>query len=233
MKEFFEKNKVVVLVLVVLAIIGIVILMRRRKSPIRSAEESGLIPAPGSRGTFGPGSGGTTPMGGPMPVMPPAPPMPPPPAPPVPPPAPPVPPPPVPPPPPDGGGPPPPPPPPPGSCGGVGQPPCPPPYWPPFGGWGGYGGYGFPYYYDPFPRTYIIEDAGKNDCYQRVTLNTEMGQKETCLNKKQYIEYLKNRIQGLQAAYEDAMSGLYLGRAWKISNLLNKTQKALNAEYGY
>jgi hypothetical protein len=60
-----------------------------------------------------------------------------------------------------------------------------------------------------------------------------MGQKEACLDKKQYIEYLKNRIQGLQAAYEDAMSGLYLGRAWKISNMLNKTQRVLNAEYGY
>ena len=60
-----------------------------------------------------------------------------------------------------------------------------------------------------------------------------MGQKETCLSKKQYIEYLKNRIQGLQMAYEDAMGGLYLGRAWKISSLINRTQKALNAEYGY
>lgn len=196
---------VVIALGVLIAIIVILWLRRRRKG-----QESGYVM---QRGVFDRST--PAPAGGPLVSPTPPPPMPPPPPPgdsapppPTPPPA-------------DGT-----PPPPPG-----GHPPPPPYPWPPFG-------YGYPvtYYYDPFPRTYIIDEGASrtaSDCYKQVLLNTEAGPKETCLSKTQYIEYLKNRIRGLEGAYDSAMSDLLFGRAWKISQLIKRAEKSLAYELGY
>ena len=199
----FFEKNKIAVIALLVLIIVAVILWLRRR---RKGQESGYVMQRGvfDRSTPAPAGGPLTPPGG------------------------------MPPPPPPGGGtdaPPPPPgggtPPPPGPTP---PPPPPPPYWPPFG-------YGYPatYYYDPFPRTYIVDEGAseRTACYKQVMLNTEAGPKESCLSKSQYVEYLRNRIRGLQVAYDNAMSDMLFGRAWKISQLIKRAEKSLAYELGY
>jgi hypothetical protein len=79
-------------------------------------------------------------------------------------------------------------------------PPCPPPPFPPsFPPW--------PIYYDPFPRTYII-DAGNEE-------------QQPMSRTRQYIDYLRKSIDALENAYDNAINDFMLLKAYRISQQIN------------
>jgi hypothetical protein len=77
--------------------------------------------------------------------------------------------------------------------------------------------YPAPVYYNPFPRTYNVINYSQNQN----------------MNKGQYIDYLQKQINSLEFEYDDALSSLMFGRAYKISKVINSLKDKLRIQLGY
>ena len=80
-------------------------------------------------------------------------------------------------------------------------------------------GYGYPgpMYYNPFPRTYIVDEARPN----------------RYMNKGEYIQTLINSINVLEDRYDQAISDLTFGRAIRIANQIKGLRADLKAQLRY
>jgi hypothetical protein len=72
-------------------------------------------------------------------------------------------------------------------------------------------------YYNPFPRTYIVDEARPN----------------RSMNKGEYIQTLINSINVLEDRYDQAISDLTFGRAIRIANQIKGLRADLKAQLRY
>lgn len=75
-----------------------------------------------------------------------------------------------------------------------------------------------PVYYNPFPRTYIIDEVDEED--------------PSNMTRKEYIEYLRKKIIVLEAAHDRAISTLKIGKAYRISKEIDKVEAVLDKYLG-
>ena len=80
-------------------------------------------------------------------------------------------------------------------------------------------GYGYPgpMYYNPFPRTYIVDEARSN----------------RSMNKGEYIQTLINAINVLEDRYDQAISDLTFGIAIRIANQIKGLRADLKTQLRY
>ena len=114
--------------------------------------------------------------------------------------------------------------PPPGGDGIMGGPPMPPPpsggghpYPGPYPSWPVIPYYPAPVYYDPFPRTVVVNDTENNGRVSR----------------SQYVSYLRKAIDSLEIAYDDAVSDFMFRRAYKISKQIDDLREKLIEQIRY
>jgi hypothetical protein len=53
------------------------------------------------------------------------------------------------------------------------------------------------------------------------------------MSKSQYVKYLQDRINGLEVAYDNAISDFMLGRAFRISKEIRALKGQLEIQLGY
>ncbi len=75
------------------------------------------------------------------------------------------------------------------------------------------------------------EMVAEEKCYKKVKILGE--EKETCfITKKDYMNFLKRSYNALVDSYNDALSTLSFGNAFKISKVMRKVKGDINSELG-